>query len=117
MISYKKYYGNFLICNVCYENCYSDEKLQCSLCNTFCHRVCTDITKRQYNYLTERGVNRVICSCKCCAPILPFFSISDKAFLDVNVGKRKLPCKLCLRECYKKPNCRAREIHLNILST
>ena len=106
MITYKNYYENFLTCGGCYENCYSDEKMQCSLCNKYYHRSCIKITERQFKKLTERGVDKVICSSNCCAPILPFSSISVKAFLDINVGKRKMPCKLCQRECYKKNNCR-----------
>ena len=52
--------------------------------------------------MTDRGVNAVICSNKCCAPILPFYSMSNKAFLDVIIGKRKLPCKNVIENVIKK---------------
>ena len=107
---YNKYYKHFLTCSICYNNCYFDDKLKCSLCDKYCHRSCVNVSKRKFDKMLEGGVNRVICSNKCCAPILPFFSISTKAFLDVNVGKRKSPCKICFRECFKKKNCSQCEI-------
>ena len=36
--------------------------------------------------------------------------MSDKGFLDVNVGKRKSPCKMCFKECRKKDNCSKCEV-------
>ena len=110
MISYKKYYANFLTCGICYNNCYADEKMQCSLCDKYCHRECLNIPIRRFQKLTECGVNATICSNKCCAPILPFFHVTNKIFLDINVGKRKLPCKKCHRECFKKRNCSKCEV-------
>ena len=101
----KHYYKNFLACGLCYANCFCDDKLQCTVCNKYCHRSCLNISKVRFKNLTEYGVDKAICSNKCCAPILPFYTISDKIFLDTNVGKRKIPCKNCHRECFKVANC------------
>ena len=60
---------------------------------------------KKYDEMMEGGVKKVICSNRCCVPVFPFYSIAPKKFLDVNMGKRKSPCKMCSRECYKKKNC------------
>ena len=101
----KQYYKNFLACGLCYANCFLDDKLQCTVCDKYCHRYCLNISKARFKNLTEYGVDKAICSNKCCAPILPFYTTPDKIFLDTNVGKRKIPCKKCYRECFKVPNC------------
>ena len=100
-----KYYKHFLACGICYANCYFDDKLQCSLCDKYSHRSCLKVSKLQFNYSIEHKVDKAICSYKCCASILPFNTTGDKIFLDTNVGKRKLPCKKCYRECFKVSNC------------
>ena len=94
-----------MACGLCYANCFSDDKLQCSLCAKYCHRSCLKISKSCFKYLIEHGVDQVVCDNKCGAKVLPFFTTSDKAFLDTNVGKRKLPCKKCYRECHKVSHC------------
>ena len=45
------------------------------------------------------------CSNKCRSTCLPFQNLTDKVFLDVVIGKRKLPCKSCFRECKKIKKC------------
>ena len=101
-----KYYKNFITCSICYNNCHDNVKLQCAFCEKYYHQSCVNISKRTFRHIKGSGVNGAICCNKCCMPFLPFYSISDKAFLDVNVGKRKLPCKKCYRECFKKKNCK-----------
>ena len=101
----KQYYKNFLACGLCYANCFFDDKLQCTVCDKYCYQSCLNISKARFKNLTEYGVDKAICSNKCCAPILPFYTTPDKIFLDTNVGKRKIPCKKCYRECFKVPNC------------
>ena len=44
------------------------------------------------------------CSDKCRSSCLPFQNLTNKVFLDTVVGKRKLPCKKCFRECSKISN-------------
>ena len=99
-----KYYKHFLACGICYANCFFDDKLKCSPCDKYCHRSCLEMPKSKFNYMSRLGLDEAICSNKCCAKILPFYTITDKIFLDTNVGKRKIPCKRCYRECYKVRN-------------
>ena len=47
----------------------------------------------------------LICSDKCRSKSLPFQDLTNKVFLDTVIGKRKLPCKICFRECAKSTNC------------
>ena len=45
------------------------------------------------------------CSNRCRSNCLPFQSLTNKVFLDTVVGKCKLPCKICVRECAKPHRC------------
>ena len=42
-----------------------------------------------------------ICSDRCRFSCLPFRNLTNKVFLDTNVGKQKFPCKKCSRTCSK----------------
>ena len=94
---YRKYKkNNSQPCGKCYSQCTQDF-LPCSVCKRPHHRECLKMPKYRFNELLQD--NAFLCSTKCELSFLPFNNVSDSLFLDVNVGKRKFPCKKCSREC------------------
>ena len=98
-------FENFSPCLKCYSDCFSSDFLSCSECRRSCHRSCLKISKKRYIELSKYDEHMFICSDKCRSKSLPFHNLTNKVFLDTVMGKRKIPCKICFRECAKSTYC------------
>ena len=104
MVSFKFKFENFIPCIKCYDNCHNKDYLRCNVCRKGCHSSCLKITEKRFNELSKYETDMFVCGNKCESGCLPFQSLTNKVFLDTTVGKRKLPCKICLRECANSQN-------------
>ena len=104
MISFFNF-ENYSACVKCYSDCFLTDSLNCSVCRRSCHRSCLKITKKRFHELSKYEDHMFICSDKCLRKNLPFQDLTNKVFLDTVIGKRKIPCKICFRECAKSYNC------------
>ena len=60
------------------------------------------MSEKRFFELSKHEDDLFICSNRCINSCLPFQNLTNKVFLDTTVGKRKLPCKKCFRECAKR---------------
>ena len=102
MISFN--FQNFTPCVKCYNDCYTTDYLSCIVCRKGCHRTCLKLSEKRFKKFSKYEDDTFICSNKCLCSCLPFQKLTNKVFLDTVVGKRKVPCKICFRECAKATN-------------
>ena len=98
-------FENFTPCVKCYSDCFSLDFLRCSVCRRGCHRSCLKISEKRFIELSKYEEHMYVCSDKCRIKKLPFQELTNKVFLDTVIGRRKIPCKICFRECAKSKNC------------
>ena len=98
-------FQNFIACIKCYHDCYGSEYLCCNVCGKGCHKSCMKMSNSLFKELSKYDEDMFTCSNKCRSTCLPFQNLTDRVFLDTTIGKRKLPCKTCYKECAKVKNC------------
>ena len=86
-------------CNLCQKPCKNNQKcIQCNICNSWIHLVCSKLTINQLNYYT---VSNDCYYCKLCMDsILPFQSLENLKMVNSNetktITKKFIFTRFCL---------------------
>ncbi len=87
-------------CGLCNVSCSENIYISCSVCKKYFHAKCLKMSKKKA--LELQASDSFTCSKKCGWKVLPFHTLSDKAFVSTNSKRKKFPCYICAVECHKK---------------